>query len=103
MTIHVIPQVTAPDDSRVITDCPGYSSAKHLAVNLNDSRVLALQSFMTREPIQLALSVEAGAELVRYVYPSLLVTAHSYPTAGRALVALTLLQARALTIRPSPL
>ena len=55
-----------PDDAAE-GSCEGYSRTEDVFVNLNDSRMTAVEKFMDREQIQLALSVEAGAELVRLV------------------------------------
>jgi len=48
-----------------IINCDGYSQSGELAVNFSNPRIQALQKFFAETPMQLALSVEAGAELVR--------------------------------------
>jgi len=62
--IHIIPQVSLPSDDA--GSCEAYTKAEDFGVSTNDTRIKVLLSFFDRKPIQLALSVEAGGELVRY-------------------------------------
>ncbi|XP_067932330.1 carboxypeptidase D-like [Watersipora subatra] len=67
VVIHIIPQVSSDNSINIASsDCSGYHNAQQLAVSLNSTSVSALHDLMDRHPISLALSVEAGAELVRF-------------------------------------
>lgn len=69
MNVYIIPQLSAPDMNVDTTQCKGYervdSSAQPYEYKIDDDINKSLQEFFNRQPIHLALSMEAGAELVR--------------------------------------
>ena len=64
MGVHIIPQLSKPDNSTPTGQCDGYHG-NNLNYEIDAARRQALEQFFDREPIHLALSIEAGGELVR--------------------------------------